>query len=179
MTDGNPMSDSIPGGQGSTAAAAPERPIFAAVLTPHRSLTSNGFLWLMGLFGGISLMAGVLFLSKGAWPVFGFFGLDVLAIYVAFRVSYRSGRAFEEIAVTRARLSVRKVAPDGRAREFSFNPYWARLEVEHRPEGVVRLAIAHRQERLAIASFLNPDDRESFAKAFAAALATARSVPAA
>ncbi len=158
--------------------AAAERPIFAATLTPHRSLDARGFLLLMAMFGGVSLIVGLFFVAHGAWPVFSFFGLDVLAIYVAFRVNYRAGRAFEEIDVTRARLRVRKVAANGSAREFSFNPYWARLEIERRPEGVLRLAIAHRQERLSIASFLNPEDRESFAKAFAAALATARAAPA-
>jgi hypothetical protein len=32
---------------------------------------------------------GLAFLLMGAWPVFGFFGLDVLAIYWAFRINFR------------------------------------------------------------------------------------------
>ena len=31
--------------------------------------------------GGVSFVWGILFLVLGAWPVFGFFGLDVLLIY--------------------------------------------------------------------------------------------------
>ena len=157
-----------------------DRPIFAATLTPHRSLGPTGFIVLMSLIGVISFAAGLFFWLQGAWPVMGFFGLDMLAIYVAFRLNYRAAREFEEIDVTPERLRVRKVAPNGRMKEFRFNPYWARLEVERQPEwGVTRIAIAHRGERLSIASFLNPEDRESFAKAFAAALATARTTSAA
>ncbi len=62
-----------------------EPTIFSAVLTPHRSLGSIGFLVLMIVFGVISFIAGMAFLLMGAWPVFGFFGLDVLLLYWAFR----------------------------------------------------------------------------------------------
>ena len=59
--------------------------LFSAVLTPHRSLSATGFLILMMLVGGVSFAAGIVFLMMGAWPVFGFFGLDVLLLYLAFR----------------------------------------------------------------------------------------------
>ena len=57
---------------------------FDAVLHPHRSLGPRGFAILMGALGALSLISGIVFLSAGAWPVFGFFGLDVLIMYIAF-----------------------------------------------------------------------------------------------
>ena len=72
-----------------------EPTIFSATLTPHRSLGHIGFLVLMLLFGGVSFITGVLFLVIGAWPVFGFFGLDVLLLYWAFRLNYRHAEAYE------------------------------------------------------------------------------------
>jgi Integral membrane protein len=62
-----------------------EPTIFSAVLTPHRSLGRKGFLILMTVLGLISFATGTAFLLAGAWPVFGFCGLDVLLIYFAFR----------------------------------------------------------------------------------------------
>ncbi len=56
-----------------------EPTIFSAVITPHRSLGRVGFLLLMAIFGAVSFVAGMAFLMDGAWPVFGFFGLDVAA----------------------------------------------------------------------------------------------------
>ena len=70
-----------------------EPTLFSAVLTPHRSLGRVGFLVLMALIGGISFVAGIVFLLIGAWPVFGFFGLDVLLLYWAFRAQLPRRRA--------------------------------------------------------------------------------------
>src|ERR1700760_2075190 len=102
--------------------------IFSALLTPHRSLNRTGFLVLMTFFGAISFAAGIAFLLMGAWPVFGFFGLDVLLIYWAFRINYRAARAYEEVMVTHSELLVRKVSHRGKTAEWSFNPLWVRLD---------------------------------------------------
>src|SRR6185295_20002647 len=99
-----------------------EPTIFSATLTPHRSLGRAGFLILMLLFGGISFVTGLLFLVIGAWPVLGFFGLDVLLLYLAFRLNYWQAKAYEEVTVTPSMLKVRKVSHHGRAREWVLNP---------------------------------------------------------
>jgi uncharacterized membrane protein len=75
---------------------------FRALLTPHRSLGPAGFLILMAALGTASFITGIVFLLMGAWPVFGFFGLDVLLIYIAFRLNYRSGRLYETVELTPA-----------------------------------------------------------------------------
>src|SRR5262245_31511559 len=79
---------------------AAEPTLFSAILTPHRSLSAMGFLILMAAVGLVSFVAGIVFLIMGAWPVFGFFGLDVLLIYLAFRANYRAATAVEEVTVT-------------------------------------------------------------------------------
>src|SRR3954454_15592307 len=89
---------------------APQPELFSALLTPHRSLNRTGFLVLMAFLCAISFAAGLAFLLMGAWPVFGFFGLDVLAIYWAFRINFRHARASEEIAVTPCELRVRRTS---------------------------------------------------------------------
>lgn len=152
-----------------------DEPIFQALLTPYRSLSQKGFIILMLIVGLVSLAVGLYFLSRGAWPVFGFFGLDVLAIYIAFRLSYRSGRAREEVTVTRTALDIRKVAPSGKSRRHLFNPLWAKFDVlRHDEIGITKMAVTSRGKTVGIGGFLNPDDRESFASAFSRALATAR-----
>lgn len=149
---------------------------FSALLTPHRSLGRRGFTVLMAVTAFLCLYSGVLFLAAGAWPVFAFCGLDILIVWFAFKMSYRSGRIYEEVGVSHHEVLVRKVCARGRAREFRFNPQWVRLHVARiEDEGCVRIALAGRGEELDVGGFLNPRDRESFAHAFAEALATARS----
>ena len=156
-------------------AAELEPTIFSVVITPHRSLGGLGFLILMTVFGGVSFIAGIAFLLMGAWPVFGFFGLDVLLLYWAFKLNYRHAAAYEEVTMTPAALTVRKVSHRGVAREWVLNPLWVRLEkVVHEEFGIERLFLVSRGRELAIANFLGPNEKASFAKALGAALAEAK-----
>ena len=153
-----------------------EQPIFRALLTPHRSMGRTGFLLVMGILVFIWLSFGAMFLSMGAWPVFGFFGLDVLLLYVAFRANYRAARVHEEVIVSRTALDIVKVAPSGRSQAHRFNPFWARFSVSRHEEiGITVMNVEGQGQSVPIGSFLNPADRESFAAAFRRALATARS----
>ena len=155
--------------------AAADEPFFRALLTPHRSLGRKGFAILMGalLFGW--LVTGAIFLANGAWPVFGFFGLDVLLVYVCFKLNYRAARAREEVSVSRTSLDIKKVAPSGRSEAHHFNPFWAKFAIARHDEiGITGMAVEGQGRRVPIGGFLNPDDRESFAKAFSRALATAK-----
>jgi uncharacterized membrane protein len=152
-----------------------EPTIFSAVITPHRSLGNVGFLVLMLAFGAVSFVTGIAFLLMGAWPVFGFFGLDVALLYWAFKLNYRHAAAYEEVTVTPAALTVRKVSHRGRVREWTLNPLWVRLEkVVHEEFGIERLFLVSRGKELAIASFLGPDEKANFAAALANALSEAK-----
>jgi uncharacterized membrane protein len=155
---------------------APE--IFSALLTPHRSLNRTGFLVVMAFVSVISFAAGLAFLLMGAWPVLGFFGLDLLAIYWAFRVNFRHARASEEILVTPSELRVRRVSHRGHVVEFVFNPLWVRLDREiHAEFGIEKLYLVSKGRRFAVASFLGPDEKASFANALSEALRVARRGP--
>jgi uncharacterized membrane protein len=159
--------------------AAPEEPtLFSAVLTPHRSLGRTGFVVLMCLIGGVSFVAGLVFFIAGAWPVMGFFGLDVLLIYIAFKVSYRTAAAYEQVTMTASTLTVRKVSHRGRVAEWTLNPVWVRLQREANEEfGLERLFLVSHGRRLPIATFLGPAEKANFANALSAALGEARRGP--
>jgi uncharacterized membrane protein len=155
-----------------------EPALFSALLTPHRSLNRTGFLIVMGFIGLVSFAAGLAFLLMGAWPVFGFFGLDVLAIWWAFRINFRRARASEEILVTPSELRIRRTSHRGHVVEFVLNPLWVRLDqVTHEEYGIENLYLVSRGRSLAVASFLGPDEKASFAKALTAALQAARRGP--
>jgi uncharacterized membrane protein len=156
--------------------AQPE--LFSALLTPHRSLNRSGFLVLMAFLSAISFAAGVAFLLMGAWPVFGFFGLDVLAIYWAFRINFRRAQATEEISVTPSELRVRRVSHRGRVVEFVLNPLWVQIDQKiHAEFGIEKLYLVSRGRRVTIASFLGPEEKASFVKALTEALHAARRGP--
>ena len=149
--------------------------LFSARLTPHRSLNRTGFLVLMALVCAVSFVAGVAFLLMGAWPVFGFFGLDVLVIYWAFRVNFRRGDASEEITITPSELRLRRVSHRGHVVEWVLNPLWVRLDQKtHAEFGIERLYLVSKGRHISVGSFLGPDEKASFAKALLAGLQAAK-----
>jgi uncharacterized membrane protein len=153
----------------------PQPELFSALLTPHRSMSRAGFLALMVFISVISFAAGLACLLLGAWPVFGFFGLDVLAIYWAFRINFQRGRASEEIRVTASELRVRRISHRGHVIEFVLNPVWVRLDQKvHAEYGIEKLYLLSSGRRVSIGSFLGPDEKASFAKALIAALQAAK-----
>src|SRR5882757_6119791 len=154
---------------------SPEPKLFSARLTPHRSLNRTGFVVLMTFLSVVSFAAGVAFWLMGAWPVFGFFGLDVLVIYWAFRINYRRAAATEEIVVTASELRVRRVSHRGHVVEWVLNPLWVQLDQKiHAEFGIERLYLVSRGRRISIGSFLGADEKASFAKALLAAIQTAK-----
>src|SRR6266545_2036006 len=120
----------------------------------------------MALVGGLSFIGGMFFFLLGAWPVVGFLGLDVLLVYWAFRANYRAASAFEQVTVTPSELKVRKVSHRGEVAEWALNPVWVQIEQEtHEEYGLMRLFLVSHGKRLAIANFLSPQEKESFAAA--------------
>ena len=161
-------SSEVPGGDG------PDAPVlFDAVLAPNRSLGRAGFVTVMAGGVVVSVGLGTYFLLQGAWPVFGFFGLDIALLYLAFRLSYRSGRLRETIRVTADEVVVRRIAPNGRTAEWRFNPYWLRVALDEPVEHESQITFTSHGHSLIVGPFLAPEERASLVKALRAALGEA------
>jgi uncharacterized membrane protein len=149
---------------------------FRALLTPHRSLSPTGFMILMSAVCLVSFGAGLLFFLIGAWPVIGFMGLDVLLIYVAFKLNYRAGRLYEVVDLKEDALTVTRVQPSGQAQIWEFNPYWVQIKLEPRHGRASELSLISHGKRLLLAGFLSDHEREDFADALTKALSAAKSL---
>lgn len=155
--------------------SSPEAAIFQARITPHRSLQQRGFRLVMTLVCIATIVASIPFMILGAWPVAGFFGLDLIALYVAFRVNFRDARAFEEVAVSPLSVDLAKVCHRGRRREWRFDTLWTKLERrEDEDYGLLALEVVSRGSRVPVAQALSPPERAEFAEAFSGALAEAK-----
>ena len=105
---------------------------FERVLLPHCSLPSRGFHLLMLGLGLISLAVGIGFVSIGAWPVTGFFGLDVALVYIGFRINYRRARRREILRLAGDAFTVERISAHGSRRVWRFQPFWLRVVLEER-----------------------------------------------
>lgn len=148
-----------------------EKPmLFDAVLQPHRSLSPRGFTILMILLGIVSFAAGISFISLGAWPVCGFFGLDVALVYLAFKLNYRAARNYETVQLTESTLRIARGGPKGVRESHSFQPHWVRVEMDDPPEHASQLRLTSHGRSVIVGSFLPPEERADFARALRAEL---------
>jgi uncharacterized membrane protein len=146
---------------------------WSVTLTPHRSLTREGFVALMAIIVAINLIGGILFLVVDAWPVAGFMGLDVLLIWWAFRRNFADAKRAERISVQDDVVTVQRLSPLGVRETLEFNRRWLRVELEfdEAREVVGRLLLVYRGALTEVGSFLGGEERQSLSKALRAALA--------
>lgn len=145
--------------------------VYAVTLAPHRSLSSFGLKAVMGAMGLASFGTGAMFLAMGAWPVFGFFGLDVLLFYLALRASTRSARAREHITVTASLIEVTREPARGRTTTERLNPFWTRvLRRDDDDFGTLDVALVCGPRRVPVGGFLGPAEKGRLAGELSAAL---------
>jgi uncharacterized membrane protein len=152
------------------ASATLGHPFFERVLLPHRSLPPRRFHILMLVLGLISLAVGIGFVSIGAWPVTGFFGLDVALVYFAFRLNYASARRGEILRLAGDAFTVERIGVRGNRRVWRFQPFWLRIVLEERDADRNRLFVASHGRFLAIGDFLAPAARRELAATIGDAL---------
>lgn len=145
-----------------------------AVLEPPRSLSPRGFNRVMWLFAGLSLVPGIVFYAMGAWPIVGFLGLDVLAVWAVFKLSFRAQTARTYVRVTAEAVDVRKIDGWGRERRASLSSYFARVEFDRAAQGPNALRLAAAARSYPLGEYLTPRERESFARRLSQAISDAR-----
>ncbi len=143
---------------------------FATSLSPHRSLSPEGFKWLIRGAVAANLMIGLPMYLLGAWPVMGFMGLDVFLLWYMFKRNYLDARRSETLLLTDRELIVDRKSPDGEREEHRLDAYWLKIELDEDR----RLALTSRGQRVMIGRFLSPDEREQVAEQLKAALADMR-----
>lgn len=149
---------------------SPQYRYFDAELTPHRSLGPAGFRILIAVVAVANLVVGGIFYFSGAWPVFGFMGLDVALLYFLFRLNYRDAQQKELVRLTDDALIVRRIGANGEEMRWSLEPYWLRVEMDDPPRHDSALTLSARDRRLTVGSFLSPDERLELAQALRRAL---------
>jgi uncharacterized membrane protein len=145
-----------------------------AVLTPNRSLSPRAFTIVMAIVGGMSFIAGLAFVSMGAFPVIGFFGIDALAIWLAFRFSRRALRQETRVKITAETIELIHHQPGKAAREATIPTAFARVKLDYPERRPSELQIAYQQQAWVIGRFLTPGERKKLKAALETAIHSAR-----
>jgi len=126
---------------------------------PHRSLSKTGFKILMLFITILCLGGGIIFWQLGAWPVFGFLGLDILLVYFAFKINYNRGNIYENLKIVSQKIRVSRSFPSGKLQVWDLDPHWTKVEIIKKHNNV-NLLISSEGKVVSIGSFLNNFDKE-------------------
>lgn len=137
---------------------------------PYRSLSKRGFKNLMLVVCFIFFSVGIFFWHIGAWPVFGFLGLDVFLLYYAFRINYKSGEIFETIKLIKQNLLITRNFPSGKKQTWNLEPYWTKVEILNPATHQHNLIIKSKNKVVSLGSFLNYNDKKILLKKIESAL---------
>jgi uncharacterized membrane protein len=151
-----------------------ERLLFNAILYPNRSLSNTGFYVVMGIVTVVNVLSAIYYFILGAWPIIFFAGADILAVWLAFHLSYRQGRHHERLIMTHDELWVCRVLPSGHETRWRLQPFWTSLTMKRPADHDSQLQLISHGRRLIVGSFLSPAERGELADALDAALASAK-----
>jgi uncharacterized membrane protein len=152
-------------------------PLLDLTLRPHRSLSQRGFGVLMGLLVAVSFAAGAAFVAVGAWPVVGFLGVDVLLVWIAFRVSFARGRARERLTLYADRFEIERTDRWGRRERRQFEPYWLTVEMAAQGAGTPLVRLRSHGKSTVVGAFLGAGERTKLARTLDEALKHWRQSP--
>jgi len=147
---------------------------FDATLTPNRSLSPRAFTIVMGIVVAMSFIAGLSFVSMGAFPVIGFFGLDALAIWFAFRWSFRTLKQETRVRITAEQIDLVHAQPGREPRHASLPTAFTRVDLDFPERRPSELKLSHGRKAWVIGRFLTPAERKSLKAALEKAIRNAQ-----
>ncbi len=133
--------------------------LYEISLYPYRSLNKTGFFILMFSLGFVSFVAGIIFMIKGAWPVFGFFGLDVLLVYIFFKINFRSGKKKEVLILTKNKLIVEFYDSKKISKTYYLNANWLQIHLSKLKNEMSKLKISSNGKSVIVGAFLRHQEK--------------------
>lgn len=145
-----------------------------AEIRPNRSLSERGFIILIGVVTALNCASAAVFLAMGAYLVPVFLAADVLAILVAFLVSFAAGRQIERVTVTNRAVRVTHETTKWSRVIWESPTAFTRISLLTEDDRAVDLRVALSAKQETVAKALSPAERETFARALEAAIQDAR-----
>ena len=106
-----------------------QAPLLDVVLRPAPPLSPRILLIILAIVATINAIFAASFMLHGAWPMMPFMGADIALLAWAFRASERAAKREEHVVLTPSLLKIARWPPKGAPSEFTFNPYWVRVEM--------------------------------------------------
>jgi len=147
-----------------------------AEIRPNRSLSERGFIILISVITLANCASALVFLRLGAvFVLLPFLAIDVLAVVVAFMMSFRAGRVIQRVLVSPSEVRVIYESPRETRVIWESPTAFTRVTAERDEEDrVLELRLALSGRDTPVAQALSPGERAAFARALEDAIWKAR-----
>ena len=145
------------------------------LLWRHRSLTPEGFVWVMGGAAAALVLPLVAVIGRAVrWGLLPFAALALWGLWRGVQHGWQNGGTREEVVLEPARLTVTRRDPGRADRVWQANPYWVRLAL--RRDGPVEdyLTLTDGSREIELGAFLAPAERRALRAEIEDALAEVR-----
>lgn len=136
---------------------------YSCVARRNNSLSHRGRNLVFAFIFAVSVGIAVAFAALGAWLILPFAGLEMLVLYVAFRIIERRATDYERIAIDGDQVNV-EIREIGQARHHAFHRYWAQLVMRRDGE---HLALRSHGREIEIGRHRNDEQRRALARELA------------
>jgi uncharacterized membrane protein len=143
---------------------------FCIELSPNRSETLRSVYIIVGLLLCLFIPIGLVFSLLGAWPVFGFMGIELGLLYFAFRCNQKDSRAYERLSLNNNSLVVERHNPWRGYESWTFQPQWLQVKLDHLNEHEANLTLNSKGKHLAFGIYLTSNEKSDVADLLLTAL---------
>lgn len=137
--------------------------VYKVTARPNRSLPSSGKVKLLAWLATPPLIISIAFSLAGAWMVFPFAGLELLALAYAFYIIHCHAEDYESITIDGDRLGVEQRNVH-RVHQTEFHRYWVQVVLRRSPYGEQRLWLRSHGKEVEVGRYINNEQRLALAQ---------------
>ena len=143
---------------------------FCVELSPNKSGTTRNIHIIIGLLLCLFIPTGLVFSLLGAWPVFGFMGIELGLLYIAFRCNQRDAKAYERLSLNNDSFVFERHDPWRGYESWTFQPQWLQVKIDHSNEYETCLTLNSKGKHLAFGIYLTSNEKSAVAELLFTAL---------
>lgn len=136
---------------------------YKVVARPNHSMSRKETCRVVAILGFFSLSVAIAFGFAGAWMVFPFAGLELLALAYAFHFIHCHADDYESITISGDRLAIEKQDHKSTS-QVVLNRYWAKVVLKETPGGEHRLWLRSHGKEIEVGRFMNNRQRLALAR---------------
>lgn len=136
---------------------------FTLEMRPPHNLSGAGIWLVIAAYCLAAIPLGGFFLTLGAWPIAGFYGLDLVVLAVALIMARHKARRYERVVMTPANTTIEHGNHQGCQGSARLDTPWLSIRLHDPQAHHCRIELSCKGKRIIIGGFLAPSERREVA----------------